>query len=122
MKRPTHAIAVAVMATSLLACNDLEVELVQLTEPPLPGRVTETSIEVTEGTAIGVRIVVIEDGSIMVDPGEIEWQLEGTAATFQSVYNSPGYYIIGGAKVGQSSVIAKDGSREVAIPVIVQPQ
>ena len=125
MMRPKtiSRIAVAAVALSLAACHKIDgVQLVQLTDPPLPGRVTEDRIELTEGTAMGVRIVVLEDESSMIDPYDLEWEVHGDAAVFRPLWDSPGYYVVGGAKAGEARIIAKEGTSEIAIPVVVSAQ
>ncbi len=108
------------VGTLLIACDDPDaasVEVTQLTPTPFTGTLTGNDITIAEGTAMGIRIVVL-DADRYILPEGTGWTVNGGAATLVKL-DAPEAYVVGGAQEGSARLVSDEG---LIIAVTVTPQ
>ena len=119
---PTVRLSLALALLLAGGCRNVDdYEVTALTIPPLGGGATRSAIEVVEGTAIGVRILLF-DGSSLILPKEVTFKPDGAEVTLLQL-NDEGHLFVSGAAVGSTTIEAHARfGKDVSIPVTVLPQ
>jgi hypothetical protein len=129
MSKSSMGIALCAATFLLGGCAKFDaVKLEQVTQPPLTAKVTTTSIEVTDGTAVAIFVEPFR-GARELDPDDVRITVDNERVAVWPVtkdtaadYN--GTWIVTGVSPGQAELIISldlhDG--EVRIPVTVTPQ
>jgi len=90
-----------VAALALAACHDVErQEITVLDAPPLPFEVSDHRIQLTEGTAIVLRITLVDAHGYAFPPDEITWSSSGPAASILGISLSDNVYVVSGEAEG----------------------
>ncbi|MBI4956352.1 MAG: hypothetical protein HY908_30325 [Myxococcales bacterium] len=113
----------ALFVASLGGCHDIASwEVTQLTDAPFDPVVTDTAIELTEGTAIAVRLALLDADRYLILPKDAKWSVEGSAAVLRTSA-AEGVYLLGASSPGQATLVGKgDAGGEARIAVTVLPQ
>jgi len=118
MIRAFQTVLLVALAGVGAACYDpARVEMTVDQPPPAPYSVKDNAVSVTEGTAVVVRIAVIDSDGYLVLPDSVDLTMDGDAATIAKT-DLADIYAIGGAHPGNATLVV--GS-SVRIPVTVTP-
>ena len=107
----------AIAAASVGCYDPARVEMSVDQAPPAPYSVKDNAVSVTEGTAVVVRIAVIDSDGYLILPDSVSLTMDGDAATIDKT-DLADIYAIGGAQAGKATLVV--GST-VRIPVTVTP-
>jgi hypothetical protein len=115
--------SVLLWGLGLVACGCASVDsydIVPLTVPPLPVAVANDHIMLTEGAAVGVRIVLTDDGYLVND--QVEVLVEGDAAIVTRVSTTFDVYVLAGARAGDATLVFDPGFDAIRVPITVEVQ